>query len=139
MYGYTHLLTCVNRFTHWPEVISLTNTCTETDTQEFLSGWISCFGVPSSLTSDRGQFESHLWEHFMKLLGICHTRTTAYHPSANGLVEQFYRQLKVSLMSKATANWLEALPIALLGIHTIKEDLHCTSAELVYGTTLSPQ
>ena len=40
-------------------------------------------------------------------------------------------------MSKATANWLEALPIALLGISTtLKEDLHCTSAELVYGTTL---
>ena len=40
-------------------------------------------------------------------------------------------------MSKATANWLVALPIALLGIRsTLKEDLHCTSAELVYGTTL---
>ena len=46
-------------------------------------------------------------------------------------------ELKASLMSKVTANWLEALPIALLGIHsTVKEDLHCTSAEMVYGTTL---
>ena len=73
----------------------------------------------------------------MKLLGICHTRTTAYNPSANGLVERFHSQLKASLMSKATTNWLEALPIALLGIRsTVKEDLHCTSAELVYGTTL---
>ena len=73
----------------------------------------------------------------MTLLGISRTRTTAYHPSANGLVERFHRQLKASLMSKASANWLEALPIALLGIHsTLKEDLHCTSAELVYGTTL---
>ena len=73
----------------------------------------------------------------MKLLGISRIRTTAYHPSANGLGERFHRQLKASHMSKATANWLEALPIALLGIRsTLKEDLHCTSAELVYGTTL---
>ena len=36
----------------------------------------------------------------------------------------------------ATVNWLEALPIVLLGRSTLKEDLHCTSAELVYGTIL---
>ena len=138
VHGYTHLLPCVDRFTRWPEVIPLTNTTTETVVQAFLLGWIARFGVPSSLTSDRGgQFESHLWEHLMKLLGISRIRTTAYHPSTNGLVERFHRQLKASLMSKATANWLEALPITLLGIRsTLKEDLHCTSAELVYGTTL---
>ena len=136
--GYTHLLTCVDRFTRWPEVIPLPSTNTETVAQAFLFGWVARFGVPSSLTSDRGgQFESHLWEHLMKLLGISRIRTTAYHPSANGLVERFHRQLKASLMSKATTNWLEALPVVLLGIRsTLKQDLHCTSAELVYGTTL---
>jgi len=72
----------------------------------------------------------------MKLLGISRARITAYHPSGNGLVERFHCQLKAPLMSKATANWLEAQPNALLGIRsTLKEDLHCTSAELVYGTT----
>ena len=135
VHGYTHLLTCV---TLWPEVIPHTDTCTETVAQAFLFDWISHFSVPSSFTSDRGgQFESHLQEHLMKLLGICRTRTTAYHPSTNGMVERFHRQLKASIMSKATANWLEALPIALLGIHsTLTEDLYCTSAELVHGTTL---
>ena len=138
VHGYTHLLTCVDRFTRWPEAIPLTNTSTETVAQAFLFGWIARFGVPSSLTSDRGgQFESHLWEHLMKLLGISRVRTTAYHPSANGVVERFHRQLKASLMCKAPTNWFEALPVTLLGIRsTLKEDLHCTSAELVYGTTL---
>ena len=71
-----------------------------------------------------------------ELLGISRIRTTAYHPSANGLIERFHHQLKAFFMSKAMANWLEALPIALLAIRsTLKEDLHCTSAELVYGTT----
>ena len=137
-HGYTHLLTCVDRFTRWPEAIPLTNISTETVAQAFLFGWIARFGVPSSLTSDRGgQFESHLWEHLMKLLGISRVRTTAYHPSANGMVERFHRQLKASLMCKAPTNWFEALPVTLLGIRsTLKEDLHCTSAELVYGTTL---
>ena len=36
-----------------------------------------------------------------------------------------------------TSNWSENIPVVLLGIRTVpKEDLHCTAAELVYGTTL---
>jgi len=34
-------------------------------------------------------------------------------------------------------HWTKALPLVLLGIHTtLKQDLKCTSAELVYSTTL---
>ena len=74
----------------------------------------------------------------MRLLGSKRIRTTAYHPSSNGLVERFHRQLKASLKAQADpSNWAENLPMALLGIRTaLKEDLHCTTAELVYGTTL---
>ncbi len=33
--------------------------------------------------------------------------------------------------------WTEALPLALLGIHTaLKTDIGCSTAELVFGTTL---
>ena len=136
--GFTHLLTCVDCFTRWPEAISIPNTRTETVVQAFLSGWIFRFGVPRTCTSDcGGQFKSHLWQHLMQLLGTHRTRTTAYHPCANGLVECFHRQLKAALMARQGTHWLEALPLVLLGIRSsLKEDLHCTSAELVYGCTL---
>ena len=60
----------------------------------------------------------------MKLLGIYHSRTTAYHRSANSIVERFHRQLKASLMAaNSNSNWLEALPLVLLDIRsTVKED-----------------
>jgi len=71
----------------------------------------------------------------MKLLGSKRIRTTAYHPSSNGLVERFHRQLKEAL--KATpepTHWVSALPLVLLGIRAgLKQD---STAELVYGTTL---
>ena len=54
----------------------------------------------------------------MKLLGIHRIRTTAYHPSSNGLVGRFHRQLKASLMVNSNNNWLEALPQVLLGIRS---------------------
>ena len=63
--------------------------------------------------------------------------TTAYHAQSNGLVERFHRQLKASLKARLHGpDWRDELPIVLLGIQcSIKEDLGCTSTELVYGTT----
>jgi len=53
------------------------------------------------------------------------------------MVERFHRQLKAAIMAHSTPNWVEALPIILLGIRsTLKEDLRATSAELVYGEPL---
>ncbi len=72
------------------------------------------------------------------LLGTKHTRTTSYHPIANGMVERFHRQLKSALKaSPHPEHWSDVLHLALLGIHTtLKEDLKCTATELVYGTGL---
>jgi transposase InsO family protein len=63
----------------------------------FVSGWVARFGVPSTVTTDRGcQFGSQLWKSLTQLLGCKLIQTTAYHPSANGMVECFHRQLKSS-------------------------------------------
>ena len=74
----------------------------------------------------------------MQLLGCKRIRTTSYHPAANGLIECFHWQLKASLkVHPNPTQWTESLPLVLLGVHTqLKEDLKCTAAELVYGTTL---
>ena len=74
----------------------------------------------------------------MLLLGSTRIRTTAYHPRANGMVERFHCQLKASLKScPPTIRWTDSLPLILLGIRVaLKQDLDCSTAELVYGTTL---
>ena len=137
--GCVYLLTCVDRFTRWPEAIPLTDGSADTVAKAFVQTWVSRIGVPSTVTTDRGgQFESNLWKAFTQLLGTTHARTTAYHPCANGMVERFHRQLKASLKaSPHPERWTDMLPLALLGIRcTLKEDLKCTAAELVYGTSL---
>ena len=137
--GYNYLLTCVDRFTRWPEAIPLTSITADAVAQAFLSGWISRFGVPSTIITDRGrQFESQLWNNLMSLLGSKRARTTAYHPQTNGMVERFHRQLKAALKAQPTPDaWMDSLPLILLGIRTaLKEDISSTAAEMVYGTTL---
>ena len=137
--GFRYLLTVIDRFTRWPEAIPISDITAPTVAQAFVHGWISRFGTPSMVTTDRGrQFESTLWKHLMQILGSTHTRTTAYHPAANGLIEHFHRQLKASLKAcQNPSHWVDSLPLVLLGVRTaLKEDLGCSTAELVYGTTL---
>ncbi|GBN12077.1 Transposon Ty3-I Gag-Pol polyprotein [Araneus ventricosus] len=136
--GMTYLLTCVDRFTRWPEAFPIPDQSADTIARTFLLGWISRFGVPEKVTSDRGtNFQSNLFSSLSKFLGVEQTRTTAYHPQSNGAVERFHRHLKSALMAHLPENWLDSLPLVLLGIRSsFKPDLATSSAELVYGTTL---
>lgn len=72
-----------------------------------------------------------------RLVGSKRTRTTAYHPEANGMVERWHRSLKTAIKCHETDDWVSILPIVLLGLRTsVKEDIKASAAELVYGTTL---
>ncbi|CAH8608740.1 unnamed protein product [Dicrocoelium dendriticum] len=85
------------------------------------------------ITTDRGpQFLYAPFRDLNCLLGCYHLRTTA-----NGLVERFHRQLKAAITaSQWNRHWSEQLPVILLSIrNTVKEDLGCYPAELVFGAT----
>ena len=89
--GFTGLLTVVDCFTRWCEAIPIADATTSTCARAFLHHWISRFGVPARMISNQGkQFTSHLWAELCSLLGTAHHCTTAYHPQANGMVEQFH-------------------------------------------------
>ena len=138
--GYTYLFTIVDRFTRWPAAIPLTTTDAKTCARALVANWITQFGVPADISSDRGpQFVSELWTLMAELLGIKLHRTTAYHPQANGLVERFHRHMKSALRARlAGPNWVDELPWILLGLRTApKEDLGVSSAELVFGAPLT--
>ncbi|BHF60333.1 hypothetical protein SprV_0100329700 [Sparganum proliferum] len=137
--GCSYLLTCVDRFTRWPEAIPLPDVAAPTVVEAFLSRWVAIFGAPSIITTDRGaQFESHLFQSLLSFLGCTRIRTTAYHPTANGMVERFHRQLKASLRAADDPeNWTDHLPLVLLGIRSsLKSDIDCSAAELVFGATV---
>ena len=138
--NHRYLFTVVDRFTRWAEAIPLVDAQTTTCARAFAAHWVARFGVPADMTSDRGsQFTSELWSVLSQLHGTRLHRTSAYHPQSNGLVERFHRHLKSALMARLDGpNWLDELPWVLLGIRTApKEDLGCSSAELVYGAPLT--
>ncbi|GFT03015.1 integrase catalytic domain-containing protein [Trichonephila clavipes] len=126
----------IDRFSKWPEAQPFKETVAEA----FFSSWVSRFGTPAILTTDRGRkFESSLFKALSKLLGVQKCRTTGYHPQANGIIEELHLPLKSAIKCHATERWTEVFPIILLGLRaSLKEDILCTPAGLVFGTTIRP-
>ena len=106
--GYVYLLTCIDRYSRWSDAIPIHDITTETVAKALVHHWIARY-APTTITTDRGrQFESALFQELLNLLGSKRTRTTAYHPAANGIVERFHRQLKASLKSQPDPDrWYE--------------------------------
>lgn len=133
-----YMLTCVDRFTRWPEAWPLVDMSAHTVATTLVTQWVARFGVPDTVTTDQGrQFESDLLRSLVSTFGINHIRTSPYHPQANGMVERFHRTLKAALTAQESPRWSERLPIVLLALrNTVKQGINASPAELVYGATL---
>ena len=133
----THL-TAINRYTRWPEALPLSDITAEEVAKAFVSVWIAHFGCTQQITTDQGQqFEARLFKTLATITGSSLTRTAAWHPTSNGMIERLHHQLKAAVMCHADEHWTEALPLVLLGIRSAwKDDLKASSAELVYSSPL---
>ncbi|GBM72934.1 Pro-Pol polyprotein [Araneus ventricosus] len=90
--GFTYCLTAIDRFSRWPEAMPLADIRAETVAQALYSGWISRFGIPQRISTDRGsQFTSDVFHSLAKTFGIHLSHTAAYHPLAKGAIERWNR------------------------------------------------
>ena len=140
--GFKYLLTMVDRFTRWPVAVPLVDISAQSVIDAFTFGWIQIFGVPATITSDRGsQFSSEIFQQLTRTWGIKTVMTAPYHPESNGMVERFHRRLKealIALGAEEPHNWFWRLPCAMLAIRTtVKPDINASPADLVFGEGLT--
>lgn len=135
--GYRYICTFMDRSTRWVEAIPLKETTAETIARTFYEHWVSRYGVPLRLTTDRGpQFRSELFHELCKLLGTELIQTTAYNPKANGALERWHRVLKSGLKCRGK-NWIKELPTVLLGLRAVpRDDTGISCGEMTFGRTL---
>lgn len=89
-----YILVIGDYFTRWMEAYSLPSQHAENVAEKLVHEFIARFGTPLEIHSDQGRnFESQLFKEVLVLLEVKKTRTTAYRPSSNGLIERFNRTL----------------------------------------------
>ena len=98
--------------------------------------FITIFGVPAKLLSDRGaNFTSRLVEELCSMFGIQKCHTTLYHAQCNSQVERFHQTL-FRMLGKLTkdkkAQWEKHLPEVLQAYNSIR--LAVTGYSLHYLT-----
>lgn len=136
--GNRHLLVVMDHFTKWCEVFSTKDQKATTVAQLLVSRVFSRFGPPTVLHSDQGRnFESNLMQEVCNLMGIHKSRTTAYHPQCDGLVERQNRTLQdmlSSFVSEHRDDWDLWIDLAVYAYNTSShESTGFSPYELVFG------
>lgn len=110
--GINLLPTYVDRFTPWPEKISVSDVGSRTVARTFMKHWTSRFGRTKATTNERGaQFDSKSSENFLRMTGIQRIWTTSDHHHAIGLVERFHWKLKTAFSVHRSPQWTNRLPL----------------------------
>ena len=90
-----YIMIVVDYFTKWAEAYAIPNQEAVTVATKLVQEFFSRFGVPRQIHTDQGRnFESNLFQEICRMLNIDKTRTTAFHPQSDGLVERFNRTLE---------------------------------------------
>ena len=109
-----NILMMTNRFMRYALVVVMKDQTAKTVAKVFYECFITVFGVPTKLLSDRGaNFTSALVEELCTTFGIQKCRTTAYHAQCNGQVEHFHQMLFNmigKLVHDKKAQWEQHLP-----------------------------
>ena len=139
--GNTCIMVIQDYFSKYTQAYSLPDhtaaTCAET-----LMKWILLFGTPLAIHSDQGrEFESELWKQLCLKLGINKTRTNAYRPQSDGMVERFNRTLISELtcvVNKHLDDWDEYIPYITHAYNsTPHSTTNCSPNLLVFGTEIT--
>ena len=113
-----YILVVQDNFTKWVEAYPMPDQTSETIANIFVSEWVSRYGAPYELYSDRGaNFTSAIFEEMCKLLNIEKTKTSGYRPQANGMVEHFNATLQKILSTTSEQchfNWDIMIPLAVM-------------------------
>ena len=117
-----YLLVIQDYFTKWGEAIPMQDQ-TAVRIKNELTKVFSTLGLPNIVHSDQGRnFETSTLKQTLEAFGKEKSRTIAYHPQQDGLVEQFNCSLLQMLRSfvESETNWERYLPLVLFAYPTAK-------------------
>jgi transposase InsO family protein len=136
--GNKWIWTAVEELTRWPVAVAVNEATHEVAGRLIYENIVVNFGIPDEIISDRGRnFLALALSSYLKLLGVKHVKTSAYHPRTNGKVESLNgllgRMLAKAVMG-ARDKWDEFLTEAVFNLRVRKhKTTGYTPFKLVYG------
>ncbi|XP_076054461.1 uncharacterized protein LOC143033145 [Oratosquilla oratoria] len=135
--GHQFLLTIIDSATRYPEAIPLRR-ITAKNVVRALVHFFTQVGLPTVIQSDQGSnFTSRLFNQVMESLGVKQSRSSAYHPQSQGVIERFHQTLKRILRTfclETGRDWDEGVDLLLFAIReSVQESLGYSPFQLVYG------
>ena len=131
-----YLLVVQDYFTKWAEAVPLPDQTAARISAELVK-LFSVYGHPEILHSDQGcNFESTIMAQTLEAFGVTKSRTTAYHPQGDGMVEGFNRSLLQLLRVYVDKHneWEQYLPLVLYAYHTATHSsTGCSPFMLMFG------
>ncbi|KRY29757.1 Retrovirus-related Pol polyprotein from transposon 17.6 [Trichinella spiralis] len=136
--GNRYLLVICDYFTMWPEAFPMPDAEAATIARHLVNGIFCRFGAPETIHSDQGRnFESALIKELCELFRTSKTRTTAYHPQSDGLVERMNRTLVDMLAATSIeepGEWDDYIDRVLLAYRTsVHHTTAATPSRILYG------
>jgi hypothetical protein len=110
----------------------------ETIAEKMFHRWISIFGAPKIIHSDRGaNFESEVFKQQCELMNIKKTKTSPYYPQSDGLVERLFRTIKPLISATVRSHhisWCESLPFVEMGLRcSMQSTIGFSPFEVLFG------
>ena len=116
-------------FTKYTMLIPVVDKTTVVVATALATQWIVLWGCPQYIHTDQGlEFESGLIHELCRRFGIHKTKTTAYHPQSDGMVERFNKTMMqiVSTLCENYVDWDLHLPFAQMAYNST---VHATTGE----------
>jgi transposase InsO family protein len=135
--GYTCILTVVDDFTRWVWFIPCRSQTAEDAAKAIYKHVIMNHACVRRILSDRGSaFESDMFQHLLKRLGIKKVRTTSYHPQTNANAERLHRHYPkaLAMLSKTLKDWPKYVDEVAFAYRTTPiSGIGYSPFELLYG------
>uniref|UniRef100_A0A674PAM1 Gypsy retrotransposon integrase-like protein 1 n=1 Tax=Takifugu rubripes TaxID=31033 RepID=A0A674PAM1_TAKRU len=141
--GNAYLFTVMCQTTRYPAAYPMRSITTKSIFKA-LSHFISYFGIPKIVQSDRGSnFMSKAFSEALKKLRVKHNISSAYHPQSQGVLERYHASLKSLLKAyslELKRGWEEGLPWLMLAARgVVQESTGFSPNELVFGHKVRDQ
>ena len=125
-------------FTKFGFAIPISSTESEFVARILIERWITYFGCPLEIHSDKGSnLISQLIKSLYKLLGIKHSHSLAYVPQQNGAAEKLVSTMKNMMCHFAASKpreWDDVAPLVVLAYNNqVSESTKCIPQEMAMG------